>query len=351
MIPLESRDVPTHRDRQFCNDTVRPMRRASLSLLSALSLLAVPAGGHAQASNGPAAPANTKPSGAVLPGVTVTRPRQKAMDAWIDDVAQPAEHGELGVWGRSICPRVTGLAPEQAAYVENRIRQTAARVGLIAESGRCHPDMIVVFSDKPNEVAQHIKRVRYSLFQQVNLVGNTNWPGDRGKIDAFLNSTQPVRWWINSTPYANDDPGAGATGADPGVFKIYDPLQNKIGLRDAFGQALLIVDANQAKGIPLEAISSYLSLVSLAQFKPEPRTGEASTILSLFSDHAAGRPYYRDLTRRDWAFLQSLYRTGDQFNYNQQRAEMGYKMEQLVVGKWKVAKPIATDDAAPEPAQ
>jgi hypothetical protein len=295
--------------------------------------------------------AKTSTPDTAVSGVTVTHPRQKAMNAYIDDVAQPAEHGELGVWSRSICPRVAGLAPEQAAYVENRIRQTAARVGLMALSGKCDPDVIVVFSDKPDQVAHRIRRLRYGLFEQINLVGNTNWPGDRGKIDAFLNSTQPVRWWMNSTPYSDADPAAGALGADPGVFHIYDPLQNKIGLRDTFGQAVLIVDANQAKGIPLEAISSYLSLVSLAQFKPAPQTGDASTILSLFTDHAAGKPYYRDLTRRDWAFLQSLYRTGDQFNYNQQRAEMGYKMEQLVVGKWKVASPIATDDAAPEPAQ
>jgi hypothetical protein len=296
-------------------------------------------------------PATQAPAASTtVPGVTVTRPRQKAMNAYIDDVAQPAEHGELAVWSKAICPRVAGLAPQQAAYIENRIRQTATRLGLLAGSGGCEPNVVIAFSDTPGQVALRLKRKRYGFFQTVNLMGNTNWPVDRAKLDAFVDSSQAVRWWLSSTPFSADDPAAGALSASPGHYAVWDPLQNKIGLRESFTAALVIVDANQARGVPLEAIGSYLSMVSLAQFKPRPATSDASTILSLFDDHAAGRPYYRGLTRRDWAFLQALYRTGDMFNYNQQRAEMGFKMEKLVVGKWSVATPIATADAAPEPA-
>jgi hypothetical protein len=309
-----------------------------------------PAIAQTTSSAGPDPSAKAAAGSTALPGVTVTRPRQKAMNAYIDDVAQPAEHGELAVWSKAICPRVAGLAPQQAAYLENRIRQTATRLGLLAAPGDCEPNVVIAFSETPDQVALRLKRKRYGFFQTVNLMGNTNWPADRAKLDAFVDSSQAVRWWLSSTPFSADDPTAGALSATPGHYNLWDPLQSKVGLRESFSAALVIVDANQARGVPLEAIGSYLSMVSLAQFKPRPETGDASTILSLFDDHAAGRPYYRDLTRRDWAFLQALYRTGDMFNYNQQRAEMGFKMEKLVVGKWSVAAPIATADAAPEPA-
>ncbi|WP_158913714.1 hypothetical protein [Caulobacter sp. S45] len=296
-----------------------------------------------------------------VPGITVTRPRQKSMNAYIDDIAQPSQHGELAVWSGSICLRVAGLEATQAAYVERRILDTAGRLGIQKASGKCQPNLVVAFSDKPDALALKFRRKASLMFDDIDMEGHT-WLPDRNKIEAFLTSKEPVRWWMQAEPYSSDDPGAGSTSASldvgsanqtslGGVVHLYDPMASLKGLRDNFSFALVIVDGAQLKGLPMEAVGSYISMVTLARIKTVPNVGDAPSVLSIFADRAAGRPYYRDLTKRDWAFLYSLYATGDMGNYNQQRAEMGYKMERIMIGKWPRATAPELETAAPDPAQ
>jgi hypothetical protein len=320
-----------------------------------------------------AAAAKSPTTSATLPGVTVTHPRRKAMNAYIDDIAQPSQHGELAVWTGAICLRVGGIDPAQAKYVKDRILDTAGKLGIGREPGDCQPNMLVVFSDDPGALAREFRKKAWFIFDDVDMVGHV-WKPHQDKLEAFYNSTQPVRWWMQAQPFSSDDPGAGPNagsasigfsggGGAPGggrgaggvanfagEVKLYDPMQSMKGLRDGFSFALVIVDAKQAKGLPMEAVGSYVSMVTLARFKSVPEVGDAPSVLSLFADHAAARPYYRDLTKRDWAFLYSLYATGDMGDYNEQRAEMGVKMERIMVGKYPRAVGAESEDAAPDPA-
>jgi hypothetical protein len=309
---------------------------------------------------------------ATVPGVTVTRPRQKAMNAYIDDIAQPSQHGELAVWNGAICVRVGGLDPTQAKYVQDRILDTAGKLGIQKAPGDCQPNMLVAFSDDPDALAREFRKKAWFIFDDIDMAGHV-WRPQRDKLEAFYNSTQPVRWWMQAQPYSSDDPGEGPNngsaslgfsggGGAPGgghgaggaadfagVVSLYNPMETLKGLRDGFSFALVIVDAKQAKGLPMEAVGSYVSMVTLARFKTAPNVGDAPSVLSMFADHAAGKPYYRDLTKRDWAFLYSLYATGDMGDYNEQRAEMGYKMERIMVGKWARAVGAESESAAPDP--
>jgi hypothetical protein len=312
----------------------------------------------AQTATAPSPTAKAPPSDTAVSSVTVTRPRQKAMNAYIDDIAQPSQHGELATWTAPVCIRIGGLEPLQSLYVKERILDTATKLGLRRAPGKCAPNMLVVFSPDPSGLAREIRRKAELMFDDVDLVGHI-WPPDRNRLDAFFNSAQPVRWWMQAQPFSSDDPGAGPDASSgsagsgnqfAGEVHLFNPMRGARHLRDSFSFVLVIVDAKQAKGLPMEAIGSYVSMVTLARFKTAPDVGDAPSVLSLFADHTAGKPYYRDLTKRDWAFLYSLYATRDMGDYNEQRAEMGHKMERIMVGKDPRAVGAESENAAPDPA-
>jgi hypothetical protein len=70
---------------------------------------------------------------------------------------------------------------------------------------------------------------------------------------------------------------------------------------------LIIIDAKQTAGLDMGQLSDYIAMIGLAQIKTDSVPLDASTILNLFADTAAGRAPADGLTRLDLAYLKALY--------------------------------------------
>jgi hypothetical protein len=70
---------------------------------------------------------------------------------------------------------------------------------------------------------------------------------------------------------------------------------------------LIIVDAKQTDGLNMGELSDYIAMTGLARIRTDSVPADASTILNVFSDSAAGRAPAEGLTRLDLAYLKALY--------------------------------------------
>jgi hypothetical protein len=70
---------------------------------------------------------------------------------------------------------------------------------------------------------------------------------------------------------------------------------------------IVLVDAGRAKGIKYGQLAAYIAMVGLAEIRVDAKTGDAPTILNLFTD-SANAPAL-GMSAWDTAYLKALYHT------------------------------------------
>ena len=217
-------------------------------------------------------------------------------------------------WFDPICPRPIGLDAKHAAIVEERIGRTIREAGAPLAKAGCSPNFAVVFTDGPERVVRRIDSAGSEL------------PPSAAR--EMKTGNAPIRWWYNTGFRTRDGLPAGDFPS-PSAFveaPSYTPLPSgRSGNLPLYGSSLIstqairainsatvVIDVQRAEGVPLNSVIDYAALVGLSEiaFRASP----PDSILTLFQSGGD-----RELTRRDRAFLATLYRIAMDRSAGQQR--------------------------------
>ncbi|CAN5162794.1 hypothetical protein BH09PSE1_BH09PSE1_20390 [soil metagenome] len=232
--------------------------------------------------------------------VTVTgRSLPEAVNAFVDDVTEPASGYGPARWARRICVGVVNLRPEAAQVLIDRVSDVSASVGLEPGDVGCRPNILVIATDQASALADALIQAKPRVFRP-NYSGAAGSPKD---LEAFRTSTQPVRWWPISVP-VDTNTGQVAVklpGGDAPMISGGGRLTTNVA--SALQRVIVILDVTRMENITYQQLGDYLAMVSLAQIDDEADTSSFSTILNLFAAPSV------DQTMTDWdrSYLASLY--------------------------------------------
>lgn len=192
--------------------------------------------------------------------------------------------------GDRLCPGISGLKPEDAALMIDRIRATAEALGLrmTQDDGTCRPNFVVAFVDDGQETIRAIKKGRYWLFRDM----------PPHELRELLGEEGPVRVWTATAMRTRDGMPAGSSQW-MASSRIY------LAMREDIVWVLVLVDRADAQGKTLLQLADYATMRGLARTRPVESDGQPmDTILALF-DPGAAPP--GEMTAFDRAYLGALY--------------------------------------------
>ena len=233
--------------------------------------------------------------------VVEARP-EDALRRFVEALTDPGRTRQLGRWDREICPTVAGIAPAEAAYMERRIGEIAAPLGLLAHPPGCLTSMLILVTDDAAGLAASFAR-QYPIMLRSD---------GRSRLQRFVESRRAVRWLAVTDPCEG---GCGLTGS-----RLSLPTHPE------FRIMLVIVDAQQIGGVTLGGLSDYAAFVALAN-PPLNERRPARSIMALFEEpRPAELP--SALTEQDQAFLAGLYDSRANAAVQEQRATIVNRMRE-----------------------
>lgn len=193
--------------------------------------------------------------------------------------------------GSRLCPLVAGAGRETDRYVRSRLRQVAEDVGLRFEARSCHPNLLILFSREPEAMLDQARRrgkIRYDTIAPP-------------RIERFRTNAKAVRWLSFTrevAPLGDISSGDTIPTRRSPDSHIVQPVASQL------DYSLVVVDARKADGVEVAALADYLSLISLADIRPDATQPDQVSILNLFVRPDAPKR----LTASDQAYLRALYR-------------------------------------------
>jgi hypothetical protein len=216
-----------------------------------------------------------------------------------------------------ICPLVAGLAKQDGEYLLARISQVAAAAGAPLAPENCKANFYVVVSADPDTLLKAWnKRDVWMFGDEVDQGG--------AKIRKFLNANSPIRAWYNAELYSDDGVPLGNSGAERRTNNRASATRLVFNETRDLTSVLVMVDGPRARGVSFKQLASFISMVGLAEIRPDADLTDAPTILHLFAITEADRP--TGLSNWDEAFLKALYHT--EHTDKQQLAEIKTTMIQ-----------------------
>jgi hypothetical protein len=283
-------------------------------------------------------PAATPPQGRDDVQIVVTAPTRQAIQSFVGSLAAAPQYmDQMGRWDRRVCPGVIGLQLEQAQFIVDRIAQRAFEVGLRAGNPGCRADIAIFVTPDAQLFAREFVS-QYGRVMARHHDFNVSTPGEAA-LNAFQNSARPVRWWhvsemvVGNGEHLHDaevaPPDRAAETGNIGVTASRvrsDGTRLRRPTRQEFQRVIIVVDARQAQGVRLEALSDYLAMVALAQINPDQDVSGFPTILNLFSP--GQQPAHAEMSEWDVSYLQGVYHMQRQaIRAQYQRADISRAME------------------------
>jgi len=236
--------------------------------------------------------------------VVVTGERlREVVRGFVEELQPPAlSEDQMARWNSRVCPLVAGIPARQAQYVVDRVAQRAYALDLRPGGPGCRANLLIFFTTNADLLAETLAS-DHALVAYYNNAEYGNSLG-RDALDRFVRSDAPVRWWHVAQTVTHDGQIIDNDG-DTVRTTITGRLQRST--RQDFNRAIIVVDAQQASGLPFEALSDYLAMVALAQLDASSDTSRIPSILNLFSERDAGETLTTRMTDWDIAYLEGLY--------------------------------------------
>lgn len=250
----------------------------------------------------PAAPPQEAAS--ELDAITVQGRLEARSRAFVEEVSRAPGRRPLARWNGPVCVGVMNMEAGSAQFLIDRVATVAAALGVDSGEPGCDPNVMILMARSANAT----EVMRAAVEERVLAFSPSRNGTDLGreKLDAFVNSEAPVRWWHIALPVSIETgaPAIALDGEDPpdvvspGISRLRPPIRNDL------VRAFVVIDADKVAGVSLAALSNYVAMVALAQIDPETDMSASDTVLNLFNpaSPAAGR-----LTDWDAAFLLALY--------------------------------------------
>ncbi|MBA4805570.1 MAG: hypothetical protein H2038_13050 [Brevundimonas sp.] len=239
-----------------------------------------------------------------LDAITVRGRLEDRSRAFVEEVSRAPGRRPLARWNSPICAGVMNMQADSAQFLIDRIATVAAVLGVESGEPGCDPNLMILMarSENATEVMREAVRERVLAFSP----SRNGTDLGREKLDEFVNSDAPVRWWHIALPVSAETgaPAIALDGEDPpdvvspGISRLHPPIRNDL------VRVFVVIDADRVAGVSLAALSNYVAMVALAQVDPETDMSESDTILNLFNP---SRPGGGRMTDWDAAFLLALY--------------------------------------------
>lgn len=312
---MRAADTPTGVGVTVGRRSAKRWRAALAGLGAAAALAARPAVGAPDPvpSAGPTA----------LPGVMVEPPPSREAKFaralnFIQSHGAPARTGQLARWKERVCPVTLGLTPALDAFVSGRVRLLAERIGASAQkSGRCRPNVEIVFVDRPQALMDAVARERSALLGFHYAAATRRLATVTRPIEArYLTSTQGGGGEA-VLDVASGGLQGGAAGTITGPVSLADAGAMPGGcagsrltqcLRSLFTNVLVVVDAPAMEGRRIGPIADYIAMLALSQAKSLDTCGALSSILDLMAETCSDRSAPATWTDTDIAYLRALYK-------------------------------------------
>lgn len=191
-----------------------------------------------------------------------------------------------------LCPVVAGAGKTVSDYVRSRLRQVAGDVGLRFETQKCYPNLLILFSREPEVLLDQARRRGKIRYDTISLP----------RIDRFKANANPVRW----LSYTGEVPAYGdISSGDTDIRAMRAPDSHILQpVASRLHYSLVVVDARKTDGVEIGALADYVSLIALADIRPDATQPDQASILNLFVE--PGGP--KRLTASDQAYLRGLYK-------------------------------------------
>ena len=275
------------------------------------------------------------------------RPLVERAREFVNEIAAPPNNRNLATWRTEMCVSAVNMPTTHGQAMVDRVSQVALHLGVrIGEPG-CEPNVIIALSTDAQAMAAQLVDRRERTFRP-------NWTGSsqgEQELEAFVQSTAPVRWWHISIPVdaatgevavrmPGDGDGLRVVNKRMGATRLRSPL------RDDMRKAFIIIDVDDVANVSFQQLADYVAFLAMAQTDPEADTGGYDTILNLFK---GGGP--DGLTAWDLAYLEALYASDTtQSNPNRHGSNVGRALARDIGGQMREEARQAQSEPTPEPA-
>lgn len=265
-------------------------------MLTAIAVAALLAGQSAPAPQNP----SEEPAVSIEDIIVDGRPLVDRAREYVSEIAAPPRNRSLARWQDRICVGTVNMPTAHAQALIDRVSLVAQVLGVQPEDPGCDPRVLVVMTDDAAGVASQMVD-RWPTVFRPNVSGSARGEGD---LEAFVQSTAPVRWWhVSATVDA--DTGAAVMrqpGQGPATLQKTGATRLRSHLRDDMRKVFIIIDVDDIANVSFEQLADYVTFITLAQVDPEGVTEGFDTILNLFNASAP-----TGLTPWDMAYLEALY--------------------------------------------
>jgi len=291
--------------------------RAALAGFGLVAAITAPGSGRS-------APATPPPQGdpTAVQGVTVEPPLSREAKFaralnFIQSHGAPARTGQLARWKDRICPLTFGLTPALDAFVSERVRVLGVRVGArVQKTGRCRPNVEVLFVDRPQALMDAVARERSLLLGFHYAAATRRLATVTHPVEArYLTSSQGAGGDA-TLDVASGAPMGGGSAMITGPTDLTDAGSMPGGcagsrltqcLRSLFTNVLIVVNAPAMEGRQIGPIADYIAMLALSQARSLDACGGLPSILDLMAAACAGSAP-STWTDSDIAYLTALYK-------------------------------------------
>jgi hypothetical protein len=231
--------------------------------------------------------------------------------SFVSEVAAPNKFRGLARWDGKVCVGVANLRQEAAQFIVDRVSTVAEDLGLEAGAPGCRPNVIIIATDRPDELAARLVQDNRNEFRP----GGAGMDRGVAALRNFVASDQPVRWWQVSVPVDSNTgtravrmPGdcinACLSPADSApVISVFAASRLSSQIVDHLFRTIIIVSADQVSHVSGQQLADYIAMVAMAQIDPQADTSRYASILNVFDAPETAS----SLTDWDISYLTGLY--------------------------------------------
>lgn len=242
----------------------------------------------------------------------VGKSADRLIQDFVGEVAAPNPGRGIARWDNAVCIGVANLENEAAQYIVDRVSTVADDLGLSPGLPGCRPNVLIIATNEPSELATELVRTRQRAFR----MGGSGMDRGAAALREFQSSEKPVRWWQQAMPI---DSSSGqravrirgecqndctrATDFAP-VIPVFAASRLSTQIVDNIFRTIILVDARQTSGLSAQQLADYIAMVTFAQIDPQADTSPYVSILNLFDSPETTS----GLTSWDQAYLKGLYK-------------------------------------------
>ena len=210
-----------------------------------------------------------------------------------------------------VCPAVFGLAPQQAAFVADRMRRIALEAGVPLAKTPCAPNAIVIVTANKGALIDALAQHHPDYFPiewgtgKIRALERDPYPAAAWQFEGLL-TPDKLRISETTIPSLLDpvDPAA-LVASTPPTTAPASRLRPSV-RRDVM-TSVLVVQANALAGLTATQFADYAAMRTLARTDPSQVPAPASDTILKVLDAPMGSTVPLSITARDLAFLRGYY--------------------------------------------